>query len=226
MHANPFALRILPAADAVICAGDLVDYGPDPISTIDWVRTSEATVVQGNHDFALATGADCGVLSALREASIRTRSVHRHRLSEEHLAYLRDLPRVTTVTHAGTTFALTHAAPEDLCRYLPAHEAARLLASRFPQAQVLVLGHTHEQTHFEQDGRTVINPGSVGLSRVGGSAQYAVWEDGEVSTFTQPYDVEATVELLAHFPLDPVTYDVLVGTLRQGRIPTVESTSS
>jgi hypothetical protein len=28
LHANPFALEVLPEADAVLCMGDLVDYAP------------------------------------------------------------------------------------------------------------------------------------------------------------------------------------------------------
>ncbi|MGH7706707.1 MAG: metallophosphoesterase [Vulcanimicrobiaceae bacterium] len=38
IHANLAALEALPLADAIICAGDVVGFGPDPSETIDWLR--------------------------------------------------------------------------------------------------------------------------------------------------------------------------------------------
>src|SRR5450755_993480 len=38
VHANLAALQALPVADTIICAGDLVGFGSDPDSVIDWLR--------------------------------------------------------------------------------------------------------------------------------------------------------------------------------------------
>jgi predicted phosphodiesterase len=217
LHANAAALAVLPAADAVLCGGDLVDFGPDPIAAIDWCVARRATVVKGNHDFALSHGADCGVRGRMRAASVRTRRAHALMLDVARVDVLRKLPNVATVTFGGTVFALTHATPDDVYPYVDPHDAAGLLAQAVPLAQVLLLGHTHLQAAFEQDGRVVVNPGSVGLSTAGGAVQYAVWEDGQITLHTESYDADATIARLGDLDLDAEAYEPLVQAFRQGR---------
>lgn len=54
IHSNPACLEaILEAeadADAIYCAGDLVDYGPDPAAVIELAQTHNIHSVCGNHD--------------------------------------------------------------------------------------------------------------------------------------------------------------------------------
>jgi predicted phosphodiesterase len=130
---------------------------------------------------------------------------------------LRRLPNVATVNLGGVVFALTHATPDDVYPYVDPHDSARLLAQAVPNAQVLLLGHTHLQAMFEQDGRIVVNPGSVGLSTAGGCVQYAVWEDGQTTLHTESYDVDATIARLGNLNLDAEAYEPLVQALRRGR---------
>jgi Calcineurin-like phosphoesterase len=40
--------------------GDLVNYGPNPAETIDFVRSHASMVIRGNHDNSVGFGADCG----------------------------------------------------------------------------------------------------------------------------------------------------------------------
>ena len=48
------------SSDRVICTGDVVAYGADPIGTVALVRDAGIHVVQGNCDESLAAGAaDC-----------------------------------------------------------------------------------------------------------------------------------------------------------------------
>ena len=60
IHANPVALEKVLSDSArygvekVICAGDVVGYGPDPVGTIRILRESNIPVVMGNHDAAVA----------------------------------------------------------------------------------------------------------------------------------------------------------------------------
>jgi predicted phosphodiesterase len=62
LHANPWALDAVladaGAVDHVLCAGDLLNYGPEPRAALARVRSMNATVVQGNHDAAVARGSD------------------------------------------------------------------------------------------------------------------------------------------------------------------------
>jgi predicted phosphodiesterase len=63
IHANIDALEAINESfDRVLFLGDLVDYGPAPDEAVQWIRKAEAIGVRGNHDFAMARGADQGWL--------------------------------------------------------------------------------------------------------------------------------------------------------------------
>ena len=84
VHANPTALeRVLADAEQcgveqVICAGDVVGYGPYPSETIRILRERNIPTVIGNHDAAVAGNIlfrrvefdFAGYAAALREKSI------------------------------------------------------------------------------------------------------------------------------------------------------------
>jgi diadenosine tetraphosphatase ApaH/serine/threonine PP2A family protein phosphatase len=63
IHANYDALvAVLEKAEAlgaerIICLGDIVGYGPDPVACIDLVRERCDVTLCGNHDFGLVYGA-------------------------------------------------------------------------------------------------------------------------------------------------------------------------
>jgi predicted phosphodiesterase len=217
LHANPFALEVLPEADAVLCMGDLVDYGPDPRAVIAWCRTRADAVVHGNHDRALAYGEDDGVAPAMREASRSTRLVHRTLLDAVDVEYLRALPRLATVRVGTVTFALTHAFAEDPRHYGPLAEAAASARLAIPDADVVAVGHTHVQGVLALDGAVAVNPGSLGMSNDGGRAHYAMWEDGRITLHSAPYDVAATLAALAEMPVPDGARAVLRDAFRNGR---------
>lgn len=60
IHANSQALeRVLDDAarygvEQVVCAGDVVGYGPDPVGTVRILRERNIPTVMGNHDVAVA----------------------------------------------------------------------------------------------------------------------------------------------------------------------------
>lgn len=217
LHANPFALGVLPVADVVLCAGDLVDYGPDPAGVIAWCRTRARAVVHGNHDRALAFDEDDGVGAMMRPASAATRALHRALLGAADVDYLRDLPRLTTVEAGGATFALAHAIASDPRRYADLAEAAASVRDVVPPADVIVVGHTHVQGMLAIGGAVAVNPGSVGMSSRGGDAHYALWDDGAVTLCEAPYDAEATLTALDALPLASEVRATLVDAFRNGR---------
>ena len=84
VHANPKALeRVLEdsaryGAEKIVCAGDVVGYGPDPVVAIGTLRDRGVTVVMGNHDASVAGWRDTGdmighVRDTDREASQEAR---------------------------------------------------------------------------------------------------------------------------------------------------------
>jgi predicted phosphodiesterase len=182
LEALEAAIAVLSAenVDEYLCAGDLVGYGPKPNECVARVAELQAQCVAGNHDLmALGVLSDDRCSQLARETMRWTQSV----LTADSRDYLGRLPSVLA-PESGPVVA--HGSLEDPSKYVrtDGQRAAelRLLADGFPEARVLILGHTHARaahgsvqgtlrTRFRRslalaDGeRYVLNPGSVGQSR-------------------------------------------------------------
>lgn len=204
IHANIDALEAIDEPfDRLLVLGDLVDYGPAPQTAVEWVRARATASVSGNHDYAMATGADCHSSPLSYALSVATREYFRPLLSQDVLDYLRGLPEQTTVVAEGTRFHLVHATPRDSrYKYLAGDaDEATWGAAVGPLAERdewLFLGHTHRPFVRRVDKLAVVNPGSMGMPVDGDPrACYAVWEDGEVRLKRVGYDIESAVKRLS-----------------------------
>jgi putative phosphoesterase len=184
VHANLHALdRVLAElkaerVDRVLCAGDIVGYGPFPNETIERLADSEIAVVAGNHDL-IASGllGEDGCTATARYSLRWTKTV----LTDASLTYLHGLP--SSIEADG--IVMTHGSFDDPWRYVKDSAAAdeQLARASSAGAFILILGHTHRQWLYgpacgsvrpESDGdrfaltrnsTTLLNPGSVGHSR-------------------------------------------------------------
>jgi len=87
IHGNWPALQaIREEADAVVCLGDIVSYGPFPRECVAWVREHATHVVRGNHDTALSHGGDPGAAPHKRALALATLAQHRLQLSADEMA--------------------------------------------------------------------------------------------------------------------------------------------
>lgn len=200
IHGNIEALRAVAAAepdvDRVICLGDLVDYGPRPDAAVAWVRARAFATVRGNHDHAVAFGVDCGSSPEFRRLSVETRRRTAALLDAGALAFLRELPARRSVVLDGRRLELLHAAPGDpLFQYLPSERVAEWEAAAAGiDAELILVGHTHQPIILELGGKRLVNPGSVGLPHARDPrACYAVIADGEPILKRAAYDVDRTV---------------------------------
>ncbi len=184
VHANLPALEAVIAdarehsATHLICLGDIVGYGPQPVETLRRIREVSNATVMGNHDAAA-----CGLLSPENFNPFAKMTAERAALalSEEDKAWLRDLPYIIE----SKSIAGVHG---DFCEpesflYLDSREDAELCFRAMPEHKLLFVGHTHIQCLFVQEEggnvrklppqdlslrqgcRYVINPGSVGFPR-------------------------------------------------------------
>jgi putative phosphoesterase len=182
LHALEAALSALSRAgvDEYLCAGDLVGYGPMPNECVARLADLEARCVGGNHDLiALDRLSDAGCSELTRSSLEWTRE----ELSSDSRGYLENLPTVL-VTADGVVVA--HGSLEAPSAYVrEAHQRRaqlRLLEQSYPQAHLLVLGHTHRQVAYGEHRGSVrsrpggsltlagpesyaLNPGSVGQAR-------------------------------------------------------------
>jgi predicted phosphodiesterase len=180
VHGNLPALEIALAelrregVDRLVCAGDLVGYGPFPNECVARVGETGAACVAGNHDLMAIDRLDdrhAGQLA--RETLAWTRGV----LGSEARDHLEALPLALTEERLITA----HGSLGDPTVYVYADRAADELAG-VPAGSLLVLGHTHTPLAFgerrgllldgrdgdvpiESGERLLVNPGSVGQPR-------------------------------------------------------------
>ncbi len=222
VHANIDALAALDESwDMLLFLGDLVDYGAAPEEAVSWMRAHGASGVRGNHDHAMATGADCRSSPLSYALSVATRAHFRPRLSGAALAYLAALPVRGTVEAAGARLHMVHATPRDpLYEYLRGDDAEAAwraaVGDLADREEWLLLGHTHRPFQRRVGRLAVVNPGSLGMP-VDGDARacYAVWEDGRVELKRVSYDVEAAVARLRASGLAPDTSERMAEVLRR-----------
>lgn len=211
IHGNLEALGAVLAdldqrADAILCTGDVVGYGADPVACLDLVAARAAVIIAGNHEHAVA-----GLLGLdwfnpyARAAAEWTRA----RLDADHLSYLASLPLAAEVGDA----TLVHASPErpDEWEYLVTAQDGFGAFGAFT-TRLCFVGHSHlpaawslgssgpeylpgaGEVSLEPGRRYIVNVGSVGQPRdLDPRAAYALWdaERGSVGIRRVDYDVEA-----------------------------------
>ncbi len=212
VHANLEALDAVVSylerqgANSFACCGDLVGYGPDPVACIERIRRLDAVVVAGNHDYGvLGRLPMCEFNAAARAALNWTRA----QLQEEHTDYLQALPLTVEL---GQLF-LVHAAPSapDLWPYILSVGQAELEMNSFA-CRCCVVGHSHypfiverrpsghatlvagDSVRLAEDGKYVVNAGSVGQPRDGDPRACCLLYDeetGVLSLHRVEYDIPA-----------------------------------
>ena len=195
IHSNLEALRAIwkeiKHADVILCMGDLVGYGASPNEVVEFVREQMEKrtflCVRGNHDNAIAFGAEWGFNPYARQA-VRW---HQRVMTSENLEFLRRLPvRQLFTDDTGRSYLLIHGSPrapldEYLFPWLPDGEFKAVLS--YIRQDDLLVGHTHVPMFKLVGERRVINPGGIGQPRDGDwRAAYALI-DTETSP---PYNVE------------------------------------
>lgn len=194
IHGNAVALEAvlddMGDVDVVVCAGDIVGYGPSPGQCIEIIREREIPTVEGNHERAVVN--DRPYESGDQYASLT--------LSDEKLAWLTALPRERLLFDGR--LKVVHDHPEEKNRYtIPAAFDPSLLDDE----DVLVLGHTHVQHAEVFDGGIVVNPGSVGQPRdKDPDAAYAIvnLDKMTVDLHRVPYDIEAVQRRIGDTSID------------------------
>jgi predicted phosphodiesterase len=248
IHANlpafTAAVRCLSThgVDRWLCAGDVVDYGPQPNECVAELAALDPVCIAGNHELAVL-----GELSSERYSrrALESLSWTRTVLTDDSRRYLAGLPR--TAELPGVVMA--HGSLTDPNEYIRRDNQAEAqldrLAAEHDDARVLVLGHTHrawlyrhgtgtvdgppaEDTALDRDTRYLVNPGSVGQSRQPEPrplARFALLEvpdpgdagEAHVRFFAIDYDYRAVRTALRRARLPTDSVHVHSGTPRLNR---------
>jgi len=149
-----------------LCTGDLVMRGPEPARCIARLRELGWPTVIGNTDRKVAAG-NPRPLDHPASSRVGSRSWTYRELDADDLAWLNGLPRQVRMRFGGARVLMTHGdgdlAPLAITAQTSSRDIERQL--RRLDADVLVLGHTHQAMIREVRNGIVINPGAVGESR-------------------------------------------------------------
>ena len=215
IHANLVAFeKVIADAgtfDRVWCLGDVVGYGPEPNACVERLRGFDLLCLAGNHDWAVLDKLD---LEEFNPDARRAAMWTREQLNVRNLDWLHALPeRVPTQLDK---FTLIHGSPRyPIWEYVLTPAVARFNFEYF-DTPICLMGHTHVPVVYRyiaderrataesfiegtpvsvENGKKMINPGSVGQPRDGDPrAAYAIL-DTDAQTITHhrvEYDIEAT----------------------------------
>jgi predicted phosphodiesterase len=208
-------------ADAVICLGDIIGYGPEPEASVLRLRRQRVPAVMGNHELGLSSAP---YLSVMNESARRSLAITKTLLSDDSMEYLIALP--STMSAYGGRF-VHGCPPASATIYLfdPDENMLEKLFTTFVE-DICFVGHTHNLALFGFDGarasnerlskgivrlrpdsRYIINVGSVGQprDRQNNNAKYVIW-DGDRKTIEVrfvPYDVAVTVDKIMELGFPP-----------------------
>ncbi len=234
IHGNLSALETIlsvirkEGADRIVCAGDIVGYGPRPNECLELLMDSVDEIVAGNHDWAAAGLADINSFnSPAREAMLWTQEM----VSEADTALLSSIP----LERKTDKYLLVHASParpQNWDYILSVSQAEEQFRAR--DFSLCFYGHTHQPVVYFQDEdgitgrmyeteihvktgyRYLINLGSVGQPRDGSPLSCLGFWDTDKSIFTMTrveYPVKQTQKEMRHAGLP----DFLIDRLATGR---------
>ena len=205
LHANQEAFEAVmnaaPEHDLVANLGDVVGYNASPNEVCQRAIGLGGVMVRGNHDRACSGLTDLSDFNPVAAISARWTQIT---LKDNHLQWLRDLPKGPIRREELPGVEFVHGAPEDEDEYLLNSIGAEESFAMPDQADIIFFGHTHLQGGFLQEGgkirqivagfgsvegavqwdmelrpgtRYLINPGSVGQPRDGDwRAAFALYE--------------------------------------------------
>ncbi|NNM26775.1 MAG: metallophosphoesterase family protein [Phycisphaerales bacterium] len=245
IHANLEALQVAlehidtQRVDRIICLGDVLGYGPNPVECVDLVAERCEWSLMGNHDFGVLYEPTNFNLAA-EQAAYWTRSRFEAETDHERAAKRWEFLGKLRVRVSFDSFICVHGTPRrPINEYLFPEDA---LNSPVKMQQIFervdrfcLVGHTHvpgvftdepdfyppddlEQVYkLNEDEKAIINPGSIGQPRdLDPRMSYAVLDEdqGQVEFHRLPYDVETVIDKIKAIP---ELTDWLGERLREGR---------
>lgn len=216
LHSNIHALEAIWSAegdaDRVVCAGDLVDYGPFPQQIVEWILDHNVTTVQGNHDRSIIRA----FRSALELVTLPPERTfwHHHnalRVDAAIVDFLDALPSVVSFQIDGVRYGMSHYYRDyeviESARQFDEFRAVAFEHNSQPPVTQLIFGHTHRQSIRDfGGGRLSINPGSTSYRRSDDPdqrAHYAVVIDGKPQLRSVEYDVSPVLAATSKAELFP-----------------------
>jgi predicted phosphodiesterase len=245
IHSNLAALSSVLAdaeehkVDRVVCLGDVIGYGPQPLECVDLARKQFEFTILGNPEEAVLYGA-VGFNPKAKAAVDWTRDQFHLETEDEddrneRWQFLGDMP-ISVEGEEGSGVQFVHGSPRDPTReyVFPTDvlNPEKIYGIFEHVERVAFNGHTHapgvmtesglfklpqdgDNEYVIEDEKVIINVGSVGQPRDGNNKSSYVLFDGEKVIFRRvPYDIDVTVGLMSQIDRLP---EYLALRLKEGR---------
>ena len=234
IHANLEALQVVfkdiqdKGITEIICLGDIVGYGPNPVECEDLIRNKCSRAIMGNHDEALMHPI-VGFGQKAKLAIDWTRTVlEPHWLSsgikKNRWRFLKSLP----LTYKDNGIFCVHGSPRSpTTEYILPSDTESVLDERSVKLNEIFgmfdhlcfVGHSHypgiiteEQKFLTPDnfnntyeiqtkGKLIVNVGSVGQPRDGNNRScYITFDEKTINYHRLEYDIKTTQEKIYEIP--------------------------
>jgi len=173
IHGNRYALEAVLKdieqrgdVKAILCAGDIVGYGPEPAACCEIVRKLGIPVAQGNHDANI----DLHNLNWFNSLAQQALVWNSQNVGQENKEWLLNLPKKCEKNILGKKFFVVHGSPRDPLYEYVMHDTRNDVLRHYlniTKADVLVMGHTHIPFVIKVGKKLIVNAGSVGQPRDG-----------------------------------------------------------
>ncbi len=218
--------------ERVICTGDLVAYCAQPQATVDLIRDWGISVVMGNCEESLASGAaDCGcgfdADSACSLLSVQWYRFASHQLSLTDKRWMAALPRQLRFSLRGQRFTVVHGSLSRINEFVFASSDQRVKQQQLVEANTDVMIGGHCGVPFGQSlaNGYWLNSGVIGMPANDGSADgwYLLLTPDPAGGITASwhrlaYDVAASAAAMLSAGLDTP----YVQALQNGRWPSTD----
>jgi putative phosphoesterase len=178
VHSNLDALKAVindaqqKGIDIFFNAGDLTGFGAFPNEVIKLLTLKKTISVIGNLDLEALEKHKNG--TGGRNLAL---NYAQNELSKTSENYLRSLPQKIIFEVAGKKLLLVHGSPSSIDEHVYHDTPKKRLKelAKKGQADIIIVGHSHEQFLTEIENVSFVNPGSVGMSYDGNpQAAYAI----------------------------------------------------
>lgn len=219
IHGNSYALKeVLRAAkiegiEELIILGDFTGYYYHTDKVLDFLSEWRCTSIKGNHDEILE-GIFKGSMKA-SEVRLKYGSGHQFALQNlcpEQLNFLFELPEKLSYIVDGIRLSLNHGSPWDKGLYIYPNASSEVMKRcDDPDFDFVLIGHSHYPFILKNQYSILVNPGSVGQSRLDG--EYANW--AVIDTEKKSVELRATKYNISELSTEVALYDPDIPYLRE-----------
>ena len=170
IHGNLTALRAVLAdikkhgTDEIICLGDTISLGPQPLETLNTLKELNCIYIMGNHDEAILDPEKAPEFE-ITEHLVPDLYWCRDQLTPDSFEFLKSFQSTHKIEFPnGVQLLAFHGSPISTTDIIQATTSPELLDKYFAEqsSTVFIGGHSHIQMHRRYGKKLILNSGSVG----------------------------------------------------------------